>query len=398
VLRQLVDLIPTYRVARLSRECDVDQRARTFSPWSHVVALMYAQLARSVSLNDVCDALELHQAPLRLLRGATPPSRNALSHASKVRNCGMAEKLFWEVMEELQKSGEGFGQHGRPGFAWRFRRTINVVDSTVIHLVSWCVDWAQHKRRKAAARMHMCLNAGSLLPRMVAIDPAKVSELRRVRQLCAKLQSGEIVLFDRGYQWFEFLHELRERGVYFVIRGREGLRFTVKKKRSFTAGTGVLSDEEVMADGDWVKGDYPDRLRRVRARVQIDGKMQEMTFLTNNLEWSAQSVADLYRCRWQIEAFFKQIKQTLQLRDFLGHSANAVSWQIWTALLVYVLMRFQQFRSGWQQTFARLFTVLRAALWLRIDLTALLQYYGTASVRPRCPDGPLQRWLPGFDP
>ena len=109
-------------------------------------------------------------------------------------------------------------------------------------------------------------------------------------------------------------------------------------------------------------------MRRITALVEIDGKEQEMVFLTNNLEWSPASVADLYRCRWSIEAFFKQIKQTLQLADFLGHSANAVRWQIWTALLVYVLLRFQAFLHNGSHSFTRLFTLLRCALWRRWDL------------------------------
>jgi IS4 transposase len=130
--------------------------------------------------------------------------------------------------------------------------------------------------------------------------------------------------------------------------------------------------------------------------VELDGREQELTFMTNNLVWSATSVAELYRCRWQIEAFFKQIKQTLQLSDFLGQSANAVRWQIWTALLVYVLLRFQAWRSGWGHSFKRLFTLLRAALWLRRDLAELLRRYGTAPGRAGPNEFCAQGWLPGF--
>ena len=123
-----------------------------------------------------------------------------------------------------------------------------------------------------------------------------------------------------------------------------------------------------------------------------------MTFMTNNLEWSATSVAELYRCRWQIEAFFKQIKQTLQLTDFLGHSANAVRWQVWMALLVYVLLRFQAWQSRWSQSFMRLFTLLRSALWARRDLTQLLRRYGTADGPSILRGGPTSGWLPGLAP
>ena len=121
-----------------------------------------------------------------------------------------------------------------------------------------------------------------------------------------------------------------------------------------------------------------------------------MTFLTNNLEWSAQSIADLYRCRWQIEVFFKQIKQTLQLADFLGTSANAVKWQIWIALLVYLLLRYLSFVSQWPHSFSRLFTLLRVSLWKKWDLLDLLKLYGTADGHFRYRATPDQAYLPGF--
>ena len=130
--------------------------------------------------------------------------------------------------------------------------------------------------------------------------------------------------------------------------------------------------------------------------MEIDGREQEMVFLTNNLEWSPASVADLYRCRWSIEAFFKQIKQTLQLADFLGHSANAVRWQVWTALLVYVLLRFLAFVHGWDHSLTRLFTLLRCALWRRWDLASLLQSYGTAAGAFRFIATPQQPSFNGF--
>jgi hypothetical protein len=126
-------------------------------------------------------------------------------------------------------------------------------------------------------------------------------------------------------------------------------------------------------------------MRRVVALVEIDGEKREMTFLTNSLEWSPRNVADLYRCRWRIEVFFKQIKQTLQLADFLGHNANAVRWQVWTALLTHVLLRYLSYLSNWAHSFTRLFTVLRAALWGKYDLLNLLASYGTAGGSFRIP-------------
>ena len=137
-------------------------------------------------------------------------------------------------------------------------------------------------------------------------------------------------------------------------------------------------------------------LRRVVARVEVDGELREMVFLTNNFTWSARSVADLYRCRWSIECFFKELKQTLQLADFLGTNANAVRWQVWTALLAYVLLRFTAFVSRWTHSFTRLFALIRTALWQKLDWCSLLEVYGTAVGGGRFLGTPEQAYLPGF--
>ena len=172
---------------------------------------------------------------------------------------------------------------------------------------------------------------------------------------------------------FDHLFDLFLRGVSWVTRTKENLKLRVVKKRR-SKNPKILADEEVVLDAKGAyEGKYPERMRRVRALVEVDGKESEMEFLTNNLEWSAQSVADLYRSRWDIEVFFKQIKQTLKLADFLGHSANAVRWQIWSALLCYLLLRFHAFLSNWGHSFTRLFTLIRAALWQKIHLPDLLK-------------------------
>lgn len=395
ILRQLVELIPAYLVPKLARQFGIDEQARTFSPFSHVVALLYAQLSHALSLNDICDSLRLMATPLRALRGATPPSRNALSHANKIRDCGMAEALLWEVLAHLQRSFPSFQHGASPRLARRFRRSIQIIDATVLELIASCVDWGNHNRRKAAIKCHMRLSLRSLLPSFAFIESAREHDVQRVRQLCAGLQRGEIVLCDKGYHLLAHFYELTLRGVFFVTRARENVLFKVVGQRAPGPDPRVLSDEDVVTTGRSVAGDYPAKLRRVTARVLVDGEERVLSFLTNNFTWSAGSIADLYRCRWQIEAFFKQIKQTLQLTSFLGHSANAVKWQIWIALLVYVLLRFQAWCSRWPHSFSRLLTRLRATLWLSRDIGGVLRY-GTADGDYRHLDPPVQRWLPGF--
>ena len=192
LLRQICNVIPDFLVPKLARATGVQDRARTFSPWSHLIALMYAQLTHSIGLNDVCDALALHSGPLSSLRGATPPNRNTLSHANKVRPAQMAEQLFWAVLEHLGNLAPAFVS-GRAGkrFARKFKRTIHLVDSTTIPLIASCLDWARHRRRKAAAKCHLRLDLQSFLPRFALVDTARHNDAKRARELCA----GVIVIF-----------------------------------------------------------------------------------------------------------------------------------------------------------------------------------------------------------
>jgi hypothetical protein len=394
ILRQICNHIPAHVVPKIARDTGAEDKSRSFKPWSHVVSLIYAQLAHSIGLNDLCDSLQLHSGPLGSLRGATAPSRNGLSNANRERPAEMAEQLFWQVLGHLGEQTPDFVAGGRRGAAFRFKMPIHVVDTTVMELVANCLDWAQHRRRKAAAKTHMRLNLQSLLPNFVIIDTAGEHDNKRARELCAGVKSGEIVLFDKGYVDFGHLGDLHERGIFWVTRAKDNLAYDVVRAMPQSKDEKILKDEIITLRNPNQPG--PELMRRVVALVEIEGQEREMTFLTNNLEWSPRSVADLYRCRWQIEVFFKQIKQTLQVADFLGHNANAVRWQIWTALLVYVLLRYLSHLSKWGHSFTRLFTVLRAVLWAKLDLWDLLAGYGTAKGSFRNLAQPEQAYFAGF--
>jgi hypothetical protein len=397
LLRQICNFIPEFLVPKIARETQVDKNARSFSPWSHVIALLYAQLTHSIGLNDVCDALRLHSGPLSSLRGATPPSRNNLSNANKVRSSEMAERLFWSVFAHLEKLSPRFvcAKAGKR-FACKFKRTIHLVDSTTIPLIASCLDWAKHRRRKAAAKCHLRLDLQSFLPLFAIVDTARHNDAKRAREVCAGVKAGEIVIFDKAYVDFDHLADLSMREVFWVTRAKETLRFRVGQRLQKGALKKILRDDVIQLEVAATREAYPEVLRRIVALVEVDGIEVEMVFLTNNLEWSAASVVELYRCRWQIEVFFKQIKQTLQLADFLGTSANAVRWQIWTALLVYLLLRYLAFLSDWNHSFSRLFTIIRACLWRKWNLLELLRRYGTANGHFRYLAHPEQVYLPGL--
>lgn len=397
ILKQICNLIPGHLVQRLAEQHGVEEQSRTFTPWSHVVAQLHAQVTHAIGLNDVCDSLRMNSGVLSTIRGATPPSRNALSHANKIRSSAMAEDLYWQVMDHLMRQSPGFAKGKiRRGFLRRFRTAIHAMDSTTIQLVASCMDWAKHRRRKAAAKCHLRLNLQSFLPACAIIHTAKCHDSTQAQRLCAGLEAGEIGVFDKAYVDFKHLHALTQRGVYWVTRAKDNMQYDVRKRLHTTKNARIISDELIELKGPRSHAAYPQLLRRIVALVEVDGKDKELVFLTNNLSWSAWTVAELYRCRWDIEVFFKEIKQTLQLADFLGHSANAVQWQVWMGLLVHLLLRYLAYLHSWQHSFTRLFTVVRAVLWRRWNLSDLLTSYGTAKPPGRVCGTPEQAYLPGF--
>jgi len=303
LLRQIGNLIPEFLVPKLARESGAQDKARTFKPWSHVLALMYAQLTHSIGLNDVCDALSLHSGPLSSLRGATPPNRNTLSHANKVRPAQMAEKLFWAVLDHLGQLSPRFvsGKAGKR-FARKFKRTVHLVDSTTIPLIASCLDWAKHRRRKAAAKCHLRLDLHSFLPRFALVDTARHNDAKRARELCAGVKAGEIVIFDKAYVDFEHLADLSMRDVFWVTRAKDNLSFRVVRKLQAGACGKILRDDLIGLQTPGSLQDYPVALRRIVALVEVEGREVAMEFLTNNLAWSAGSLVELYRCRWQSRA------------------------------------------------------------------------------------------------
>lgn len=392
-LQQILKLIPLGLITRHARETGVADKSRSFSVVSHLAAMLFAQLSHAMGLNDVCDWLRLKTKALARI-GVTPPSKNGLSHANKERSADFAEKLFWSVLGHLQNASPSFaaGRKGK-GLLRRFKVRIHAVDSTVIQLVANCMDWAKHRRRKAAAKMHLRLDLHSFLPSFAIVDTAAQHDNKRARELCANIAAGEIVVFDKAYVDFDHLSDLNQRGIWWVTRSKDNMVFRVVKNH--TTGHEKIIKDQIIA----LKGQHKGmQLRRVEALVEVDGKWRVMVFITNNLAWSPRSVCDLYRRRWDIEVFFKQVKQSLKLGSFLGHSANAVRWQVYTALMVYVLLRFMAHLSEWGHSFTRLFAVTRSALWERIDLLALLKSYGTASGRFKVIGSLDQAWFAGFTP
>ena len=386
------------------------------------MSMAYAHLAHALCLNDICDSLSNHAGTLEQLCNCTPPSRNGLSHANKTRNANIGEELFWKVYESLSKQYPEFlfSSRNYPGLPHRFRRRtiIRAVDPTSIQLTAFSMSWAKHRRQKAAAKMHTALNMRSFLPNFVIVKSAHDSGPKSAWELCADVKAGEVVVFDKAYVDFKHLKTLAGRGVSWVTRSKENMLYEVmgqqatagEQKSSAVASAAdepegleepaakdvgqqvsgrrryvrkkcrILSDERIGLTGVSTREHYPEELRLVTAEVEIKGKMMQMTFITNNLEWSAFTICQLYQYRWGVEVFFKEIKQTFQLADFLGYNENAVRWQIWTALLTY-LPRFVAWYSKRRHPFSRLFTLVRAVLWNFFRLASLIECCDTVRER-----------------
>lgn len=435
VLAQIVKLIPGKLIETLAGKHQI--QTRVFSATSHVVALLYAQLAHSLSLNDLCDSLQNHHGTLNQIRNCTPPSRNGLSYANRTRNADLAEELFWTVLNVFKTEYPEFiaGSREYPGLPYRFRRRLYAFDSTTISLTASSISWAQHRRQKAAAKAHTGLNLQSFLPDFVIVKSAKDSDPKTAWELCGQLKSGEVAVFDKAYVDFKHLNHLHERGIFWVTRAKENMLYEVMGQQAFPPpqeeGTSpqkdmgqhdslprnirrkakgrkrkysrkkirILRDSRIKVTGTNTRDHYPQELRLVDAEVEVKNKMVHMSFITNNFEWSPNTICELYQARWGVEVFFKELKQTLQLADFMGQNENAIRWQIWTALLTYLLLRFIAWREHWRHTFHRLFTLIRGVLWNYFNLRSVILACDSMGRRHgvRIRGSPERSYQPCFD-
>ncbi len=394
MFRQVCNLIPGHMIPVLGRKYGID--ARGFSETSHVFSLLYGHAAHALSLNDICDALAVHEPEFMRVRGATPPARNTFSNANRTRDPALAEALYWQMLAHLQGLCPGFTQYGKhAGFIFRLKREIFAMDSTTLKLTLASIDWARHRRRKAAAKCHIRLNIGTFLPTYVVVEDAAHHDSVRAATLCASLVAGDVLLGDRACVDLALLNALNSRGVFFVLRPKANMLFRTIKKLPCSGK--ILRDVLGRPARVTTATDYPGVLRMVTARVEIDGVEREMTFITNPTSWSARTIAELYRARWTIEVFFKEIKQTLQLRDFVGTNEKAVKWQVWTGLLMHLLLRFLHHVSRWGLSFSRCVGIVRTELWVKTNLGELLRRYGTAGGPHRPILVAKELFLPGFE-
>ena len=415
VFGQFCKLIPKYSLAKVCAELNkegIKIAARAFSVWSHIVSMIYCHMAHCISLNDICDGLQNFKGNLNDIRNVTAPHRNTLSHANRTRDIALIKKLFWKTVEYYQQTHPNFFTQGARSYfrlPRRFKRAIRAIDSTTIELIAKCMDWAKHRKHKAAAKVHVALDLISFIPIRVVTDSANHHDGSYMSELCGNMKSGDIAVMDRAYVDYKQLDTLTEQGVFWVTRSKSNMKVKVirelNKGRKNTPREGkephypiILKDEEVELTGKTSHKRYPRSFRHVSAIVlDSNGKEITVSFLSNNMEWAASSICDLYRCRWGIETFFKEIKQTLQIRTFVGFSRNAIEWQVWSALLTYLLMRIMAFLSNWKRDFKHFFTLMKGALWAKRSVNLIVSRYGTAEETPPPEEAQLTPDLPGIN-
>lgn len=328
VFAQFLSLVPKSVFAKLSKLHKPKRSPRTFSPWSHFVHLLHAQLAGCKSLRD--GIMGMNAASSRLYHlGVKPVPRSTFADANKERPYTLFEALFGELYTRCLSQA--------PKHKFSFKNRLFSLDASVIDLCLTLFPWARFRTAKGGIKVHTVIDHDGYLPAVVTVTEAKCHEVNIAKLL--NLPKGSIVVFDRGYNDYNWFRQLCKSDVFLVTRLKVNARFRVIERNRTDRATGVTSDHIIqVADGEKTL-----TLRRVGYRDQETGKCFE--FLTNHMTLPARTIADIYKERWQIEIFFRFIKQNLKIKSFLGNSKNAVLSQVYVALIAYLLLAYQKFMS-----------------------------------------------------
>ncbi|TRO82573.1 IS4 family transposase [Trichloromonas acetexigens] len=356
VLSQIVRIFPRHEFQSLANKYHVGQKFRSFSRWTQFVALLTAQLTGRDSLRDIVENLSVQAGKIYHL-GIKPFSRATLSRANEQQPHQMYEALFQRLLVRCQD----LAPRNRR-FKFKDSAKLYLLDATMIDLTLSLFPWAKYRKSKGAAKLHIALDADGYLPAFVDLSEGKEHEINMARQL--ELPKDSYVVFDRGYTDYAWYQELTDNGIRFVTRLKSNAVTTPGAKRRGRKSPGVLLDQEVALNG--ITGTY----RKVRYLDEDSGVAYE--FLTNALDIPAATVADLYKERWQIELFFKWIKQNLHIKSFLGTSRNAVMTQIWVVLCTYLLLAFHKFQSKLGQSMQQILRLMQLNLFERRDFLELL--------------------------
>lgn len=365
ICREMLSLFSRLDFEKSVQHYNGDKRIRKLSCYSQFVHLFMAQLAGRESLRDTVDSSQTLDKKLYHL-GCQPVKRSTLSDANNKRDYRIYEDLFFNMYERVQKLA--------PKYKLDLPKELYIMDSTTIDLCLKLYPWAHFRKNKAGIKLHTLLKSSGLLPEFVHMTTGKTNDTKGARQI--PVPKDCFLAFDKGYHDFEHYNEYNNNSIRFVTRMKTNAAYQVIDSLTIDH-PGVLADEIIEFTGHYTRKKYPHRLRKIT--WYDPQRRKRLIFLTNDLESEATVIADIYKARWEIELFFKTIKQNLKIKRFFGQSENAVRTQIWIAMIVYLVIGYLKFSQKTQYSIQQLFRIIQFNLFERKSLIALV--CGTSSKR-----------------
>ena len=375
LFNQLLQHFPRTEFASLVQQHLAERAAKGFTCWTQFVAMMFCQLAHADSLREICNGLACAEGKLVHLGIANAPNKSTLSYANQHRPAALFEDLFYTSLNRFHEQ-EGLGARKSK---FRFKNKLLSLDSTTISLCLDLFPWAQFRRAKGGVKAHVLLDHDDYLPSYVLITEAKRSDVRVAQSL--DLNAGSIVAMDRGYNDYELFGKWTDRGVFFVTRLKDNAAYEVVASAEAPLPRNIRADEIIGFTGAQASKNCPHPMRRVV--VWDEENQREIVLLTNLLDFGPTTIAAIYKDRWEIELFFKALKQNLKVKTFVGTSRNALLIQIWTALIAILLLKWLHPLSKAQWSFSNLASLLRMNLFTYRNLSRWLENpFGTPPLVP----------------
>jgi hypothetical protein len=359
IFHQMLKLMPRHHLSKLAAEHGTGRKARSFTRWSQLVHLLFMQLTARASLRDGVFSLKARLKSLYHL-GVRPVARSTFADANNRRPASFFEALFAVLYRRCLPLA--------PRHKFKFKNKLYSLDATVVSLCLTLFPWASFRRTKAGIKLHTLLDHDGYLPAFVALTPAREHEVKKARAL--NLPKGSIVVEDLGYTDYAWYAQLTAQKIFFVTRQKRNARYEVLKHRQVNKNQGLLSDQTVRLTGARAQ-ECPVSLRRIAYRDATTGR--RYVFLTNHFRLAAKTIADIYKERWQIEIFFRFIKQNLKIKAFIGNSENAVLSQIYAALIVYLLLCYTKFLCNLSVTLQNFMRILQLNLFRTCSLQELFE-------------------------
>jgi len=360
IFSQLMDFFPLHEFRQCVERYHGNYKIKSFSCWDQFLCLAFAQLTYRESLRDIQACLRAAEQRLYHMGIRGKVSRNTLAHANQVRDW----RIYADFAQVLIRRARELYAH--EPFGLELDQAIYALDATVIDLCLSLFPWAKFRRHKGAVKLHALLDLRGNIPTIVFITPGKVHEVNLLDQI--PIEAGAIYLLDRAYGDFARLYRIHQSSAFFVTRAKGNFRFERLYSRPVDKSEGVQCDQIIVLHHFYAKKDYPEKLRRIR--FYDTEQNRRLVFLTNHFSLPALTIAKIYKCRWQIELFFKWIKQHLRIKAFYGTSENAVKTQIWTAISVYVLVAIVKKQLHLERS---LYTILQILSVTLFEKTPILQ-------------------------